>query len=495
MHKYILAIDQSTSATKVMLFSDEAALLFRASVPHRQYYPRPGFVEHDAAEIFENVLKGINNVIDHTGISPKDIAITAITNQRETAVIWDRYTGKPVAPAAVWQCLRGEEYCSLLRREGCEKMIREKTGLVIDPYFSAGKLHWIMNHNEGLKAKAENGQLLWGTMDSWLLWNLTGGSVHATDHSNACRTMLFNINTLEWDSDLAELFGLHPSMFPEVRFSDEIFGYSEPSMICGESIAVGGLMGDSHAALFGQNCFDQGMAKATYGTGSSVMMNIGGMFRDAPRGLVTSIGYSRGGRVDYVFEGNIHSTGDTIKWLQEGLQLISGPVECEELALSVEGNGGVYLVPAFTGLGAPYWDNSVRASITGMRRDTTKAHVARAALESIAYQIKDLVDLMESGGDIKLTELRVDGGPAGNDFLMQFQSDILQRKLVRANIEEISALGSVFMAGLAAGLWSSLEEIRELRHHDRIFEPGLDEKVVKNLYSGWKRAVSKTRGK
>lgn len=316
----------------------------------------------------------------------------------------------------------------------------------------------------------------------------------AIDQStSASKVMLFNIKKLEWDSELTGLFGLHPSIFPEIRFSDEIFGYTEPSLICGESIAVGGLMGDSHAALFGQNCFVRGLAKATYGTGSSVMMNIGREFMEAPGGLVTSVGYSRAGMVDYVFEGNIHSAGDTIKWLQEGLKLISDPAECEELALSLEGNGGVYLVPASTGLGAPYWDSKARASITGMGRDTTRAHVARAALESIAYQIKDLVDLMETGEGIRMTELRVDGGPAMNDFLMQFQSDILQRKLIRANIEEVSALGSVLMSGLAAGLWGSLDEITALRQYDRIFEPEMDKGVLKTLYSGWKNAVSRTR--
>jgi glycerol kinase len=352
-------------------------------------------------------------------------------------------------------------------------MIKEKTGLIIDPYFSASKLRWIMENIDGVRSRAENGELLWGTIDCWLLWRLTAGKVHATDHSNACRTMLFNIKTLEWDNDLMKLCGLHYSMFPRVRFSDQVFGHTDKSILNGAGIPVAGLLGDSHAALFGQHCMEPGMAKATYGTGSSVMMNIGREFRDAPGGLVTSIGFSRDGRVDYVFEGNIHSAGDTIKWLEE-LGLISGPEECEQLALSVNGNSGVYLVPAFTGLGAPYWDNAARASITGMGRDTTRAHIARAAIESIAYQVKDLVGLMEDEGGIVLSELRVDGGAARNDFLMQFQSDILDRRLVRADVEELSALGSVFMAGFATGFWEGPHETGALLRSDRTFKPETD---------------------
>ncbi len=493
MKKYIIAVDQSTSASKVILFNREGERLSRVSVPHRQYYPRPGFVEHDPEEIFANVVSGLNKVVEQTGVEVTEIAAIAITNQRETALIWDRKTGEPVAPAAVWQCQRGAGFCDYLKKEGLEPVIKEKTGLIIDPYFSASKLHWIMENSSGVRSRAENSELLWGTIDSWLLWRLTAGKVHATDHSNACRTMLFNIKTLEWDNDLMKLCGLHPSMFPEVRFSDEVFGYTDTSILNGAGIPVAGLLGDSHAALFGQHCLEPGMAKATYGTGSSVMMNIGREFRDAPGGLVTSIGFSRDGMVDYVFEGNIHSAGDTIKWLEE-LGLISGPEECEELARSVDGNNGVYLVPAFTGLGAPYWDNAARASITGMGRDTTRAHIARAALESIAYQVKDLVGLMEDEGGIVLSELRVDGGAARNDFLMQFQSDMLGRRLVRADVEELSALGSVFMAGLATGFWENPLETGKLLRSDRSFEPEMGRSETEALYSGWKKAVGRTRG-
>jgi glycerol kinase len=489
MHRYILAIDQSTSASKVMLFSGEATLLSRVTLPHMQHYPRPGFVEHDADEIFAGVLNGIGELLNINNLSPGEIALVAITNQRETAVIWDKTTGLPVSRAAVWQCLRGEDFCGKLKVQGVERMIREKTGLVIDPYFSASKLHWVINNIDGLKGRVARGELLWGTMDSWLLWKLSGGRVHATDHTNACRTMLFNIRTMEWDKELMDIFGLHPSMFPEVKFNDEIFGFTDPLLFAGESIPIGGLMGDSHASLFGHQCTAAGMAKATYGTGSSVMLNIGREFRDAPGGLVTSIGFTRKGMVDYVFEGNIHSTGDTVKWLVEGLKLIADTNECERLALSVKTNRGVYLVPAFSGLGAPHWDNNARAIITGMDRGTTSAHIARAALESIAYQIKDLIDTMETGGDTGTVELRVDGGPTRNDFLMQFQSDILERTVVRSGIEEISALGSVFMAGLAAGFWASPEEIGALQKGNRAFTPAMEPGEVKSLYSGWRKAV------
>jgi glycerol kinase len=330
-------------------------------------------------------------------------------------------------------------------------------------------------------------------MDSWLLYKLTGDKVHATDYSNACRTMLFNINTLKWDAEIIDLFDLELSMFPKVKFSDEIFGYTDPSVIFEESIAISGLIGDSHGALFGQNCFEPGMAKVTYGTGSSIMVNIGRKPLSPPAGLVTSIGWGKSRTIDYVFEGNIHCTGDTISWLKNDLQIISDASETESLANSVDSNNGVYLVPAFVGLGAPYWDNQARASISGMPRNTNKAHIVRAALESIAYQVKDLVTLMEEKGGIPMKELRVDGGPTRNKFLMQFQSDILNRKVVCSNIEEISALGATFLAGLATGLWENLDEISSLRKVGDIFHPEMENEIINQLISGWKKAVERTR--
>ena len=350
-----------------------------------------------------------------------------------------------------------------------------------------------MKNVDGLPEKAAKGDLMFGTMDSWLLWKLTGGKIHATDYSNACRTMLFNIHTLEWDKELVGLFELNESMLPEVKFSDEIFGYTDPKVIFEESLPVSGLIGDSHGALFGQQCFASGTGKATYGTGSSVMMNIGNKPLDPPNGLVTSIGFARNKKIDYVFEGNIHCAGDTINWLKNELQLINDASETEKLATSVDGNNGVYLVPAFVGLGAPYWDNEARAAIVGMGRNATKAHIARAALENIAYQIKDLVDLMSNSGEVKLTSLRVDGGPTRNNFLMQFQANMLLGKVERSAIEEISALGSTFLAGLAFGFWKNLDELKLIRKSDKVFEPEMNSEKVTELYAGWKKAVERTR--
>lgn len=491
--KYILAIDQSTSATKVMLFNKKAELVHRVSFPHQQFYPQPAYVEHDATVIFNNTVKGMKQVVAESKIHVNEIAAIAVTNQRETSLIWDKTTGIPVANAAVWQCQRGTEYCNSLKEEGFGKTVKEKTGLVIDPYFSASKLCWFMNNIPGLKEKAAKGELMLGTIDSWLLYKLTAGKVHATDFSNACRTMLFNINTLEWDNELIELFDLKSSMFPELKYSNEIFGYSDSSVVFDEPIPISGLIGDSHGAFFGQNCFSPGVGKATYGTGSSVMMNIGDKPLQPPEGLVTSVGFGFDKKIDYVFEGNIHCTGDTVNWLKNELQLINNASETEELAKSVSGNNGVYLVPAFVGLGAPYWDNEARACIVGMGRDATKAHVVRAALESIAYQVKDLVGLMENEGEIQLSDLRVDGGPTRNDFLMQFQSDMLQGKVERANIEEISALGAAFLAGLAVGFWKDLDEIKALRKSDKTFQPKMKKEKVEELYKEWKNAVAKSR--
>jgi glycerol kinase len=491
--KYILAIDQSTSATKVMLFNRNAELVHRVSLPHKQYYPQPGFVEHDAVEIFENTLTGMNRVMTETNVMVSEVAAVSITNQRETAMIWDKSTGLPVAHSVVWQCQRGADFCNTLKERELSDIIRKKTGLVIDPYFSASKLHWLMNHIDGLKNRASAGSLMWGTMDSWLLWKLTNGKVHATDYSNACRTMLLNLNTLRWDGELIELFGLQNLLFPEIRFSDEVFGYTDNSVIFDQPVPVSGLIGDSHGAFFGQHCFSPGIGKATYGTGSSVMMNIGKRPLPPPAGLVTSIGFGCNREIDFVFEGNIHCTGDTISWLKNELQLIGSAGETEELAESVPGNNGVFLVPAFVGLGAPYWDNEARACIVGLSRNSTKAHVVRAALESIAYQVKDLADLMEQNGQIQLVDLRVDGGPTRNDFLMQFQADMLQGKVERSNIEEVSALGAAFLAGLAVHFWGNIDEIKKLRKSDKLFLPQMSSEKCRELYSGWKSAVAKAR--
>ena len=493
---YIISVDQSTSATKILLFNTQAKLIDRISIPHKQYYPQPGFVEHDPVEIYDNTVRGILEILKKAAINTDEIACLSITNQRETSMIWDRHSGKPVANAAVWQCQRGVPVCENLKNKGYSETIREKTGLIIDSYFSASKLQWIINNTPGAKERAKRGNLLAGTMDTWLLWSLTGGKVHATDYSNACRTMLFNIHTLQWDDELIELFDLHPSMFPVAGYSDEVFGkISDPRLKSLSGLPVAGLIGDSHGALFGQHCFAPGMTKATYGTGSSIMMNIGKIPGEAPAGLVTSIGFGKDKSIDYVFEGNIHCTGDTINWLANDLKLIGSPKEAEEIASQVSNTGGGYLVPAFVGLGAPYWDSEARAVICGMRRDTSKAHIVRAALESIAYQIKDLIDLMVEKSGVILKELRVDGGPTRNEFLMQFQTDILQKPVVRCAIEEISALGSAFMAGLASGIWKDTREIEKLRVVDKTFNNNMDPADIKKLYDGWLKAVKRARFK
>lgn len=491
--KYILAIDQSTSASKVMLFGKDAKPVHRVTLPHRQFYPLPGWVEHDPREIMDNVLRGIKETVELGGTDPAHIKAIAITNQRETALVWDKTTGKPICNAAVWQCQRGSEFCQTLSDSGWGETIRNKTGLILDPYFSASKLKWIMGNASGDTHNLNPDNLLLGTIDSWLIWNLTGRKKHITDLTNACRTMLFNIHTLEWDDELLKLFGLPASMFPEVIYCDNITAYSDPSLTWGRSIPICGIMGDSHAALFGQGCLSPGMTKVTYGTGSSIMMNTGHTPIEPPSGLVTSIGFAHQGKIDYVFEGNIHSTGDTLAWLVHNIEMLSSPAESESLALSVESNNGVYLVPAFNGLGAPYWDNTARAAITGMARNTQKAHVVRAALESIAYQVRDLTDIMQNQGTIPVEELRADGGASRNNFLMQFQSDILQRNVVRANIEEVSALGVALMAGLATGLWNGAGEIENLREKGDTFRMELDAAAADKLYSGWKHAVKQTR--
>jgi glycerol kinase len=493
--KYILSVDQSTSATKVMLFDAQARLVNRISLPHEQFYPQPGFVEHDAEEIYRNTVTGIHEILQKTNIDSSSLYCLSITNQRETSLIWDRRTGRPVARAAVWQCRRGAPYCDQLKEAGYGDKIRQKTGLVIDSYFSASKLRWTLHHTEGARERALHGDLLLGTMDTWLLWQLTGGRTHATDYSNACRTMLFDIRTLQWDEELIRLFDLFPAMFPRVQCSDEVFGtVTDPRLDEIRDLPIAGLIGDSHGALFGQLCFTPGMTKVTYGTGSSIMMNIGKTPAEAPNGLVTSIGFGREKSIDYVFEGNIHSTGDTINWLANDLRLIESPKEAEEIAASIPDNEGVYLVPAFVGLGAPYWDHGARACICGMGRNATRAHVVRAALESIAYQIRDLIDLMRELSGIELKELRVDGGPTRNGFLMQFQTDVLQKGVIRSAIEEISALGSAFMAGLAVGVWHP-DELEKLRLIDRVFQPGMPTAEAERLYAGWQQAVSRTRYK
>jgi len=487
----ILAIDQSTSGTKAIIFDNKGKVVHRCTENHEQFYPQPDWVEHDPEEIYEKTMLAIKNVLSESKTDLADIAAVAITNQRETVAVWDKKTGKPVYNAIVWQCQRGAKACKELQEQGYGEMVEAKTGLLIDPYFSATGLKWIMDNVDGVQKKAAAGELAFGTMDTWLIYKLTGGKVLATDHSNACRTMLYNIFDLKWDKELLDLMGLHESMAPEVMYSDAVFGHTVPGEVFDREIPITGVMGDSHAALFGQNCYQKGMAKATYGTGSSIMMNIGKKPMKSPEGLVTSIGWGCNKEIDYVFEGNIHCTGDTIKWLVNDLELIPNSKISEELATSVDNNNGVYIVPAFVGLGAPYWDNGARACISGMPRSTKKAHVVRAALEAIAYQIKDLIDLMAEGSGVGLKELRVDGGPTRNNFLMQFQTDMLNSAVVRTDVEEVSALGSALMAGLTVKVWKDFDELSSLRKVDKTFGPSMDAGKRDQHYKGWQEAVKK----
>jgi glycerol kinase len=488
MPKCILSVDQSTSATKAVIFDKDAKVVGRCTEEHQQYYPQPGWVEHDPQEIFEKTLTAIKNVISQSRVKEIDIAALSITNQRETVVVWNRETGEPVYNAIVWQCQRGAEACKTLKENSKETVIKERTGLIIDPYFSATGVKWVLDNVDGAREKAKAGKLAMGTIDTWLIWKLTKGEKHVTDHSNACRTMLYNIHTLQWDKEIAEMLNIPESMYPQVISSNDEAGIVSVDYLLGD-IPIIGVMGDSHAALFGQQCFEPGLGKATYGTGSSVMMNIGTSPMQAPDGLVTSIGFSYNKDIHYVFEGNIHCTGDTIKWLKDNLQLLDDSSLSEEIALTVKDNGGVYFVPAFAGLGAPYWNNNARASITGMDRGANKGHIVRAALEAIAYQIKDVADRMTEKSGIALRELRVDGGPTKNMFLMQFQADMLNAGIGISIIEEASALGVALMAGLKTGIWSNFDEIKSLLSNRKKMEPGMDVNQRKELYSGWQKAV------
>ena len=488
--KFTIAIDQSTSATKTMLFDEKGQLIAHTSEDHKQYYPQPGWVEHDAEEILANTYKAVQNLVAENVKASDTIVSVAITNQRETVVVWDKRTGKPIYNAVVWQCNRGTAICEDLIAQGHEPTVTVKTGLIINPYFSASAVKWILDNVKNARENAENGHLLLGTMDSWLIWNLTSGKIHATDYTNASRTLLFNIHTLDWDQELLDLFTIPASMLPQALPSDGIYGSTTLNGLIPET-QIAGVLGDSHGALAGQMCFSPGMGKATYGTGSSIMINIGEKPLHAPKGLVTSVAFAACGKTYFAFEGNIHCTGATIKWLQDDLKLIQSAVETEELATSVNSTDGVYFVPAFAGLGAPWWDNDAKAMICGMNRGTNKAHIVRAALESIAYQVKDLMDLIESSG-VELCELRVDGGPVKNNFLMQFQSNMLQASINRSPIQEASAFGAYLMSGFAIKRWSALSEAEQLRNCNDYISPIMEKEKVDQLHAEWQKAVKRT---
>lgn len=482
---YVISVDQSTQSTKAFLFTEAGGLVASAARSHEQIYPREGWVEHDPDVLYANTVA----VIREVAALADGPCTLALTNQRETVVVWNRLTGRPVCNAVVWQCLRGREFCEELKAAGCGPLVKERTGLLIDPYFSASGVKWILDNISGARAAADRGELLMGTVECWLIWKLTGGTVHATDYTNASRTLLFNIHTLDWDGQMLQLFSIPRTMLPQALPCDAVFGETTVEGCFRQPVRIAGVLGDSHGALAGQMCFAEGLGKATYGTGSSVMVNIGEKYADAPEGLVTSVAFAALGKVHYAYEGNIHCTGATITWLKDRLHLIGGAGEIEALATAVPDNGGVYFIPAFAGLGAPWWHPEVKAQICGLTLSSSREHVCRAALESIGYQVADLVKAMTESAGIALKEVRVDGGPTRNRFLMQFQSDLLQVPVVRSEVEDASAFGAFVMNGFALGRWTSFAEAAAVWHGESPVLPGSYE-LVSAAYAGWRAAVN-----
>ena len=507
--RYIMALDSGTTSNRCILFDKAGNICSMAQKEFTQIFPNPGWVEHDAEEIWSSQLGVAVEAISKCGASATDVAGIGITNQRETTIVWDKNTGKPIYNAIVWQCRRTAEYCDKLKamnaaefiQKDCpeipgginenttlEEVIRYKTGLVVDAYFSATKVKWILDNVDGAREKAENGQLLFGTVETWLIWKLTGGEVHVTDYSNASRTMMFNINTLEWDEDILKLLNIPKSMLPQVRCSSEIYGYTKASIIGGE-IPIAGAAGDQQAALFGQNCFTKGSAKNTYGTGCFLLMNTGDKPVFSDNGLVTTIAWGIDGKATYALEGSIFVAGAAIQWLRDEMQFIRNAAESETLALDVDDTNGCYVVPAFTGLGAPYWDPYARGTIVGLTRGVNKNHIVRATLDSIAYQVNDVLGAMAEASGIKLLTLNVDGGASANNYLMQTQADIINVPVNRPTCIESTALGAAYLAGLAVGYWSDFEDISKNYGIDKTFEPKMDESTREGLLKGWKKAV------
>lgn len=490
--KYIMALDQGTTSSRAILFNHEGEIIKVAQNEFTQYYPKAGWVEHDPMEIWGTQSGVAREVLETAGVRPDEVAAIGITNQRETTVVWDKNTGRPIYNAIVWQCRRTAAICDELKAKGLEEYIKANTGLVIDAYFSGTKIKWILDNVEGAREKAKNGDLLFGNIDTWLIWNLTRGKVHVTDYSNASRTMIYNIKELKWDEKILEELDIPISMLPEVKPSSEIYGVTDPHTFGGAKIPIAGIAGDQQAALFGQACFEPGMAKNTYGTGGFMLMNTGEEMVTSKNGLLTTIAWGADGKVEYALEGSIFVAGAVVQWLRDELRLISDAKDSEYFAMKVEDNNGVYLVPAFVGLGAPYWDMYARGTIVGLTRGANKNHIIRAALESIAYQTRDVLEAMQEDSNIKLQELRVDGGAVENNFLMQFQSDILGVPVHRPEIIETTALGAAYLAGLAVGFWSNKEEISRRWNVDRVFKTQMAKEKQDNLYKGWKKAVSRS---
>ncbi|OIU71941.1 glycerol kinase GlpK [Rossellomorea aquimaris] len=489
METYILSLDQGTTSSRAILFNKKGEIVHTSQKEFTQHFPKPGWVEHNANEIWGSILSVIATVLSEANVKPEQIEGIGITNQRETTVVWDKETGTPIYHAIVWQSRQTAGICDELKTQGLNDAFREKTGLLIDAYFSGTKVKWILDNVEGAREKAEKGQLLFGTIDTWLIWKMSGGKAHVTDYSNASRTLMYNIHELKWDSELLEILGVPESMLPEVRPSSEVYAKTIPHHFFGQEIPIAGAAGDQQAALFGQACYEKGMGKNTYGTGCFMLMNTGDKAVKSDNGLLTTLAWGIDGKVEYALEGSIFVAGSAIQWLRDGLRMLKESKDSEIYAEKVESTDGVYVVPAFVGLGTPYWDSDVRGAVFGLTRGTSKEHFVRATLESLAYQTRDVLSAMEADSGIALKKLRVDGGAVKNDFLMQFQSDILNVPVERPVVNETTALGAAYLAGLAVGYWKDREEISKQWKKDSEFEPGMTKENREELYAGWKKAV------
>ncbi|QTC42677.1 glycerol kinase GlpK [Bacillus sp. V3] len=489
METYILSLDQGTTSSRAILFNKKGEIVHTSQKEFTQHFPKPGWVEHNANEIWGSILSVIATVLSEANVKPEQIEGIGITNQRETTVVWDKETGTPIYHAIVWQSRQTAGVCDELKTQGLNDTFREKTGLLIDAYFSGTKVKWILDNVEGAREKAEKGQLLFGTIDTWLIWKMSGGKAHVTDYSNASRTLMYNIHELKWDSELLEILGVPESMLPEVRPSSEVYAKTIPHHFFGKEIPIAGAAGDQQAALFGQACYEKGMGKNTYGTGCFMLMNTGDKAVKSDNGLLTTLAWGIDGKVEYALEGSIFVAGSAIQWLRDGLRMLKESKDSEIYAEKVESTDGVYVVPAFVGLGTPYWDSDVRGAVFGLTRGTSKEHFVRATLESLAYQTRDVLSAMEADSGIALKKLRVDGGAVKNDFLMQFQSDILNVPVERPVVNETTALGAAYLAGLAVGYWKDREEISKQWKKDSEFEPGMTKENREELYAGWKKAV------
>lgn len=493
MESYILSIDQGTTSTRAILFNKKGELVHSSQKEFKQYYPKPGWVEHNASEIWGTVLSVLAAVLTESGIQQTQIAGIGITNQRETTVVWNKKTGQPIHHAIVWQSRQTQPIIDELKDEGLKDWFQNKTGLLLDPYFSGTKVKWILDNVEGARVSAEKGDLLFGTIDSWLIWKMTDGAVHVTDPTNASRTLLFNIFDLKWDEEICEKLGIPMEMLPEVKSSSEIYAETDPNVFFGQRVPIAGIAGDQQAALFGQHCIEKGMAKNTYGTGCFMLMNTGEEAVKSENGLLTTIAWGLDGRITYALEGSVFVAGSAIQWLRDGMRMLKNASDSEDYAKRVPSTDGVYVVPAFVGMGTPHWDSEARGAVFGMTRGTEKEHFIRATLESLAYQTKDVLDCMEQDSGIEIKVLRADGGAVANAFLMQFQSDILQKDVELARLNETTALGAAYLAGLATGFWGNMDEISRLNSSQITYEPNMDENYRDDLYKGWTKAVAATR--